>query len=626
MLMRALRKDAGLRLRDIGDARVVLHDQQTGTFPIAATSPVRRKPSMVWTGVALSAGILLGAGFMMLQRPPTMGTAAPTLNAQIPLPEGTELSYWDTTPIALSADGSNLVFTVEHPDRSTELFLRPIDGDAAQPIPGTRGGNDPFFSPDGRWIAYFDYPGKRLMKVPVEGGAPMAVCSAQDYSRGGAWSRSGTMIFPIAYTSGLYRVSADGGEAIPLTAPTEEEKSHRYPYVLPDDDTVLFVSIDADLTDYDDATIAMVSLSSGEIRPLIEGGTRPVYSPTGHIVYARGGALYAVPFDSKSRTVTGDPFLLVDDLMTAAHTAAAHFALAANGTLVHASGGKVIPRFRMLRVGLDGGETEVGMPERYFTNVRVSPDRKRLATHIEGASSNVWVYDLERRTLDRVTGTWENEFPVWTPNGRELIYLSSRPRDAGIYRVAADGSGPTEPLWTESPVAIPTSVSSDNRLVFAVFTKDAGFDIWSLDLDDPSDAASLLAEPENETEPMISPDDRWLAYVSEASGQREVYLTTFPEAGGRWLISNAGGSNPIWSLDGRTLYYRQGTEMMAVSLQAGAEPRPGVPRRLFTVPTRPWLPMASQWDLAPDGRGFLVMEEVVRPAPTVLHVSTNLLR
>jgi serine/threonine-protein kinase len=620
LLLRCLRKDPRERLRDIGDARIVLSELLAGGAEASDSqngfeerrSPARRRRAIAW-GLGLAAlGAVLGGAFVRyVWYPKEPSEARPTVRASIPLPPGNRLVISDYLSITIAPDGSRLAYVLESPDGTERLYVSEIAQDEARPIPDTEGWPySPFFSPDGEWVAYFDSISQRLMKVPVDGGAPVAVCEAPPSSRGGSWGPDDEIVFTPGYSSGLYRVSASGGVPTPISNLRDGEKSHRNPQILPDGKTVLFGIATPDITTFDDALIAALDLDSGEIRILIEGGTFARYLPPGHLVYARNGALHAIRFDLERGETLGSPVRVLDGLITSPSQSWALYAISREGTLVYAPGSPGLEDKRVISLDREGNPTPMDVPAENYYRVRVSPDARRLAFSIEAANTDIWIHDPGRKTLTRLTSGWDNEQPVWTPDGSRVVFTSNRTGDGDLYWRNADGSGDAEMLYASGHEKSPDSISPDGEfLVFTENDPETIVDIWVLPLKRPEEAPLLIETDFVEGQPAFSPDGKWIAYMSDQSGQNEAYVTSFPDPSARWQISNAGGIHPMWSKNGRELFYIEGDRMMAVTIDTASGFSAGVPRALFEKRGLSAYNATSRLDLTPDGKGFLAFEQ-----------------
>jgi serine/threonine-protein kinase len=529
------------------------------------------------------------------------------------------------TPIVrLSADGRQL-FVSAMVDRREEVVRRVLDRldmhvikGAGQGEQGT-GNSRPFVSPDGRWVAYARQ--KKLWKVPVEGGTAIEL-GPGDWA-GGSWGRNGKIIYTQAYNTGLWIVSEGGGDARLLTTPdaTKGELGHWWPQILPDGDHVLFTAY---RTPLDSATLEVLTISSGERRVLLTGGVHGFYVPTGHLLFAVGETIRAVPFDLGAREVIGVPRTVVDDVAMNLTDGAAAFDVSENGTLAYLPVDSYVSETDVVLVDGHGKET-LALPKRdRYTNPRLSPDGSRIAVDIRSASSqgDVWVFDVGRSGGTRITSEDGREFGAeWTPDGKELIFSSERPF-FDLYRRAADATRPAEALLTGKYDHYTGSVSRDGKL-FAFVMAVPGGEIWTVNLQGSPVATRYFNNGFNLGHPMLSPDGRWMAYDSDESGQGvDVFIQSFPDPRQKRVkVSPAHGSEPVWTRGGRELVYREGDKVMAVDIDLAAGTS-GPPRVLFSGPypsnqgwTRP-----RSYDVTDEGRFLLTNLPGEQPRPRIVVV------
>jgi len=511
---------------------------------------------------------------------------------------------------------------------NNRLHLRAIDQLNVTPIQGTEssgGSGDPFFSPDGQWIGYWQVGA--LRKVAITGGAPVKLGDAQQLTWGASWGADDTIVYGRG-PAGIWRVSGQGGTPERLVAVDEKkgEAAAAYgPQLLPGGRAVLFTL--ATSAGWNEAQIVVQSLDSNERKVVLRGGRDARYVETGHLVYARSGTLLAVPFDLARLEVTGGPVPLVEGVRDAGGvTGATHFSVSGDGTLVYAPGGPGQEAQRTLVwVSRNGAEQALGAPARPYGHPRLSPDGRRVAMEI---GPQLWLYDLVRDTLTRLTfeGT-ENQAQIWTPDGKRIVFASNKEGSIGIFWQMADGSGGLERLSTPSQyLQIPTSLSADGKLlVFHENNPSTVRDIWVLRLSDRK-AQPFLGTPFNEGRGTFSPDGRWLAYVSDESGRPEIYVQPYPGPGGKWQISTEGGTEPVWSRNGRELFYRSGTKMMAVETTTQPSFSAGKSRLLYEGQylTSVFPQLGTAYDVSPDGQRFLMVKELEQAtSPTQINVVLN---
>ena len=398
----------------------------------------------------------------------------------------------------------------------------------------------------------------------------------------------------------------------------KEESSHRWPQVLPGSKAALFTSVVAQAESFDDASIELVYLDSGERKVLHSGGHFGRYVPSGHLVYANSGTLFAIPFDLDKLEVTGSPSPLVQGVAINSE-GGAQFSVSDLGTLAFIGGEFSVPEYPILSVSHQGATTTLWQQPGTYTSPAVSPDGTSLALSIlRDDNWDVWVYDLERGVPTRLTfhEGYDGD-QVWSPDGEYLVFNSDRGGRDGIFRKRADGSGEAEFIAElEEGSLFPSSWSSDGKFLIGE-ASTSGNDIWALSLEEGAELEMFLATEFGEISPAFSPDGRWIAYTSDESGTDEVYVRPFPAAGGKWQVSDEGGGNPLWSPDGRELYYRTNTGMMVVSVETeGGTFRAGKPSQLFEGRFRGGVTgMAvsgfrfQDYDVLPSGEGFVMFPQ-----------------
>ena len=476
----------------------------------------------------------------------------------------------------------------------------------------------PSFSPDGRWVAFLG--GGAIQKVAITGGAPVVVAAGA--ARGATWVSDGSIIF-TQEGDGLARVSSDGGVPETLTTPDREnrEKTHRFPSALPGGKAVLFTHASADIDSFDQAAIAVLSLETGEHRILVERGSSPHYSSSGHLVYARAGAIVAVPFDVVELEVTGPPVTVLEGVAMNPIAGNAEMSLSSTGHLLYAPGGAFLPPHRIVWVDRNGQTEPLTETTGYFQFSTLSPDESQLAMFVGGANNSIWIYDIARATMARLVSGFENMGPIWTPSGDRVTFFSDRSGAFNLYWQVADGSAPLERLTTSEFNQRTGSWSPDGQwLAFIEVSPETGTDIWVLSMEGDRSARPFAQSASNETTPQFSPDGRFLAYVSDESGRREIYVQPFPTSGRKWQVSTAGGGSPLWNSSGRELVYRNGSEILAVDIDTRGELSLGNPRVLFEAPSA----LAGPSSISADGRRLLFIDRsAAPPAPTHLVLVQN---
>jgi Tol biopolymer transport system component len=623
LLRRCLEKNVRRRLSHVAEARMVIEDVLSGAAPAepgggaAESSRKRRRPAQV---ISLVAGLLAVVAIAVLATwylkpsPPR-----PVTRTTVNLPPGVELAALDLPAVAISSDGRQLAYVATR-NNVRQIYLRPMDGFETRPISGTESANAPFFSPDGQWIGFA--AAGNLKKILVSGGAALTLASV-GAERGATWAGGGTIVYTPTTASPLQQVLDAGGAPKPLTRLETGEITHRWPEILPGGDTVLFAAGQSANT----LQLAAYSLRTGKRKMLALSGTSPHYARSGHLIYAQQGSLMAVPFDAQRLQITGTPVPVVEGVLQSAGNGFAQYALSADGSLVYIPGSIQATQRKLVWVDRKGAELAVAAPARPYRYPRISPDGQRVAVTIEEAESNVWLYDLRRDTLSRLTFEGGiNLLGAWTPDGKRIAYASIR--EGGTqnpFWQPADGSGAAERLGTSEFSTTPSSFSLDGQLLASVQIRpDTGYDIDVTNLSDHK-INQFLRTRFFEGAPGFSPDGRWLVYVSDQSGRLEIYVQPYPGPGGKWQISTDGGTEPTWSRNGREIFYRSGNKMMAVDIAMQPSFSPGKPHMLFEAEYVPTPASFPNYDVSPDGQRFLVLKPDIsaRAASTQINVVLN---
>jgi serine/threonine-protein kinase len=614
-------------LHDIADARIEIED----AFSPEESAPVARKskhPVLLWALTAV-VGIAAIAGLDVVLRGRGNPTE-PTLHLSVTLPHELELiggTAGEPIP-AISPDGQRLVFSAREDD-TNRLYMRTVDSPEVVPLPGTERGSTPFFSPNGLWVGFF--ASGKLKKVSVQGGTPVDVCDAPS-NRGGGWFEDGTIVFSPTFNGGLARVSADGGNVEFVTTPDPEknERTHRWPEILPGGKAAVFTIGTKDKPgNYEDATIAVVDLSTGEVRPVIEGGSIARYSPTGHLIYSRERTLLAVPFDVELLKVTGPPVRVLDGVAGDQTSGAVHFGVSGNATLIYMPAATSLCMHTLVWVDREGrAQKSREVPRCPLVGPKLSPDGKlaAVALGLGPGEGDVWIHDFDRDKLTRVTFHNSAIGPIWTADGTRVAYGLTAGGTEGIGWKSADGADVEQLIARDSGefAAIPEAwLPEEQTILYSRAGGKGGSDIMALDVGN-GEIRPLLDGPFSEGGSTLSPDGKWMAYASDESGRFEVYVRPYPGPGGKWQISTEGGRGPIWSRKGEELFYTHGERMMVVPV--GTEPSfsAGTPRQLFEFPfmrtVGPW----ADYDVSPDGQLFLMTQRPKgEPAPRQINLVTR---
>ena len=596
----------------------------TSGTPVDSRSTFARVLARALSWPALAAVLASALLFVLVRwspwRPET--TSSPLrFQVQAPRITGALATGFDSERrLVLSPDGTRIVYQQSRSQSRIGLMLQRLDQFDPVPLPGTANAKAPFFSPDGKWVGYYDQSSGELRKIAVEGGSPVTICKVATPVSGASWATDDTLVFatglePSGFEAGtgLMRVSANGGEPEVLTKPDTGQPgtSHQFPSVLPGGRGVLFTIT----TEGSGGTrIAVLDRPSGKWRVLLEGGSGGEYVGSGHLLYVSRNTLHAVPFDLDRLELTGAAVPLVDDVAVArAGAGAPQYAISRAGTLVYARASAAqYPPASLVWVDRGGAETSIaGVPERRYRSLRLSPSGDRVALDVREGQDDTWVFDFQRRTLDKVTASPHNDdFPVWTPDGQKIVTGAS----PGLVWRPADGSGAEEALTTSAYVQFPMAFTPDGTGLVLSEQKGGDSDLSVLTLNGSREARPLtgLNTPAYEVSADLSPDGRWLAYQSNEGGQFQIYVRPFPDvARARYTISPGGGVNPTWSRNGgRELFYIDGAGMLtAVPIEPGVEFRFGAGVPLFNVGRYVAAGHSRSYDVSRDGKRFLFLRQ-----------------
>jgi serine/threonine protein kinase len=613
LLHRCLAKDRRQRLSDAADARLEIDDAAATPIPDLAMTPVRpaswRRKSIVASAAVLVVGAAASITVWLAQQP----TPASVSRFVVSLNPGDAFQFQGRHLVAFSPDGRHLAY---HANQG--LYLRRLDLLQASFVTGTAegGGRSPFFSPDGQALGF--WAGGELKRVGLSGGAPVSLCHV-DNPWGASWEADGTILFGQG-PRGIWKVAETGGIPEVLISVETGAEAHG-PQLLPGGEWVLFTLRPAGVSSWDAAQIVVQSVTTGERKIVIERGRDARYVATGHLVYAVGGTLVAVAFDVAALRVLGSAVSLVEVVAFAANiTGAVHFSLSRDGSLVYVPSVGVRPQRTLVWVDRQGREELIDAPADGYLYPRVSPDGTRVALDVLGqllttANRDVWIWDLARRTSTRFTfNPASDAFPVWTPDGRRLVFGSLLSGPYNIYWQAADGARAVERLTESENEQTPYSFSPDGKQMLLREEGTFAERLSLLTLGGDRQITPLLQGMFNHRNGEISPDGRWLAYESDESGQEEIYVRPFPDVdGGRWQVSRGGGLRPVWARSGRELFYQAPDgALIGVSVAVdGGSFRPGGPKKLVEGRYHMGSPAISgrTYDVSPDGQRFLMIRD-----------------
>jgi Tol biopolymer transport system component len=633
LLQRCLEKDPKRRLRDIGDARMDLDEALSGPAEngLAGREPGKMTRRTAIAALAGAAAGVAGTGAFAISR--YRGPVRRNLTQfAIPMPDGTFHPTSFNGRVAISPDGTRIAFNAASSPGSPAsglggagFYLRLLGELESKRVKDVLGGGaGPFFSPDGRWIGYLPTTGGRLAggirKLPLGGGASVPVCDLENFF-GATWADDDVIYFVPEFPAGVARVPAAGGEPKELVAIdfAKGERNHKYPHALPGGKAVLFTTVTSDSATYDDARIVVFSTQTGRKTILVEGGTCPRFSPSGHLLYARDGKIFAVRFDIDRLETKGQAVPVLEGVHMSRNTGVANYDVSATGDLVYVPGNCDGGARTLVWVDRNGKAEPVPLAAKSYLHPRLSPDDRRLAIEIEGPSHDLHVYDFNRTVLTNLTTDGVSHWPVWSPDGTELGFRSGPMSKFKLWRVRADRSSPPKLLPAVGTSQSAESWSPDGRAIAytAVARIGAPASIMVAPLDGSGKAEPFAGGTASEGSSKFSPDGRWLAYCSNESGTPQVYVQAFPGPGAKIQISNEGGTDPVWKRAGGELFYRNGDSMMVVSVTTAPSFTASRPQELWKghyshgMSSSCGAPGAtsSNYDVTADGQRFLMIRD-----------------
>jgi Tol biopolymer transport system component len=630
LLKRCLEKDRKARISDVGVARFLLNETIGGDNEAGATAPktpTTNRSRWIAGAAGVIAGALLVAAAWWLSPAPVADGAAPVRFVYTPGGERPLLLQGNDRDVAIAPDGSFIVFrSGDTREFQSRLMLRATDATEARELQGTRNARSPVVSPDGRWIAF--YADGELRRVQTSGGDAQRICRIGNPVRGMYWGDDDHIVFAVADTNVLRRVSASGGEPSELLAgPKGAPQVFGFPAALPGGRTALFTVFEG-LT----ARIDALDLATGAQTTVLTGASDPAFLPSGHLVFANAGSiamnggkpsvsLSAIRFDATRLQPLGEPISVADGISMGA-TGGVNYAVSRRGDMTYVPnvGGSADVSRLLTWVDRKGIETPIDAPPRGYAVARLSPDGNRIALDIRDQGNDIWIWDVRRRALSSLSRSPGPDMsPVWTQDSRQVIWTSSRwGGNPNLYRQLADGTGTAEHLGENATNQFPTSLTPDGRTVLLFGMGSTLMDIYTVNLDEAGRRQRpLLSQPAiYEFGPEVSPDGKWLAYHSNESGEFEVYVRPFPNVNdGRWQISSRGGSRAAWSRNGRELFfldadgYLSSAQIQTSGARFSAGPASSVLRtKYYLGSTSLGLDLRS-YDVTNDGRRFLMIKE-----------------
>ncbi len=549
-----------------------------------------------WAVAGLATGLALWASLRARPEPP----ARPVARFTLVLPPSAPLAEFSAGPtVAFSPDGSRIIY-VSSASTGNQLFSRRLDQLDPVPLAGTQNARNPFFSPDGRWVAYFS--GSKLYKLPLGGGPAAVVADVPGVAFGATWGTTDTIVFRLE--KALMKVAAAGGKPqLLLQSDTSRGESYMFPHYLPDAKALL-LQIRTKGVD----RLGVLTLATGKLTRFEQPGSNPRYVSSGHVVVAtRSGTLLALPFDASRLELTGSGVPVADGLVVGPG-GGARMGMSRDGAFAYVSGPVALRELVMVDRAGRARVLPAG-PQAYIAP-RVSPDGRQIAVEVaelDLVNSDVWVYDMAQHTRTRLTFDQSAHRPIWTPDGRRIVYSRGQFGQGDLYWIPADGSGPAELLLVAPEDQWAGDVTPDGRTL--LFRSGGGGPVRSihtLSLQGPRTAQPFLANQFDNHSPSLSPDGHWVASVSNESGRLEVYVRPFPGSGGRWQVSLDGGSEPVWAANGRELFYRNGTKMMVAAIALHPTFTVGARRELFEG-NYVNDPVYRSYDVTRDGQAFVMV-------------------
>ena len=621
-IQRCLTKDRKARIPDASVVRFLIDDtaaSRHGTFTptgIAAAPPSRTR-RIIPLAIAALAGASLAAAIAW---PLLRKEDAPRPSARFRI-ETPGISRVDQDKaIAISPDGRYIVYEAVT-GAGTVLMMRFLDGVEQTALPGTETGQAPFFSPDSKWLGFVTNTGE-FRKMPAAGGAVSSIGRMSgSVPRGVTWGEDGTIVFGSAVSSdGLMRMPASGGRPESLTRPDvmNGDSSHRYPRFLPGGKALIYTAVrPGDGTGSASHRLIALDLKTNRSTPLVNG-SHAAYIDTGHLIYGYDGTLRAVPFDAERLEVTGEPFTVFERLSVSI-AGAANYDVSSRGTLIYMPGvrGELTAKRSLVWVDRNGREEPIAAPTRAYLALRLSADGARAVLDSRDEASDLWIWDFARAILSRLTFEAAPDlFPIWTPDGRWVVYRSVAAGPHNLFRRRSDGTGSAEQLTRATQIHTATDATAGA----VIFTDQVEtHDIMMVPLEATGGerrVIPLVRTPANERNGTVSPNGRWLAYESDQSGGPQVYVRPFPDtSAGQWQISPGPGVKPRWSRDGRELFYvADDSALMSVAVPDGAVFQPGAPRSILKVTPTPGLVNGLFYDVMPDGRRFVMLKTLPQAA------------
>jgi serine/threonine protein kinase len=629
LIARCLQKKPKQRLQAVGDARIVLEEQiadpgKAMTSPGVTATAIEVLPRwrrlLPWAAVAVLAVALAAMTLWIFRQTPQV------VSAMVPPPEATDfyLNPASPGPVAVSPDGRSLAFSARDEDGEILLYVRRLDASRARALSDTQNAAYPFWSPDSRWIGYFNRTEGTLKKIDTRGGPPITLCSASN-GKGGTWNEDGVIVFTPGSNTPLHRVSSAGGDPTVMTEIDDSRhNSHRHPRFLPDGRHLLFLARGATPPE---SALMIVELEGGTTTEVMALVTQAEYA-SGHLLFVRERVLMARPFDPGRHEFEGEAVPVAEGILVVQGASLAAFSVSETGVLSFGTGQADVQLQLEWRDRAGRTDGTLGDPT-FYRSVNISPDdRMAAATVIDTTigTEDLWIFDLERGLRSRFTFDPGRDFwPIWSPTADTLYFASDRGGGGyDIYLKKLGGAGELEVVFHSERSLRPSSITPDGSHLLLFGPGDGtGRDISVLALDGKAEEQPFRRTEFNEGDGAFSPDGKWVAYYSDESGEWEVYVTPFPGPGRRWQVSTASGAYPVWRADGREIIYtRMNGELVAARVRSEGESFfVEGEEELFTI--RPPENGGPHFSISSDGQRFLVVPTATQPADSLLHLVVN---
>jgi serine/threonine-protein kinase len=631
LLRRCLEKDPKKRLRDVGEGMLQLEEGlasgSTSSIMVpaagdAATMPAHAPPKPLWRRAIpiVATAALTTVALITMNAWTTVPPEPPALVRFVhEPPEGNPIGLsTNYRELAISPDGRTIVYAALDSTGRMDLWTRRLDQVEAAPVRGGETGSNPFVSPDNQWIGFVDpSDGLTVKKVPILGGPSVPIARLSGGMAGAAWTRDGSIIFGVRSQS-LQIVKESGGEPVPLTTLDSDagDVEHLWPAEVPGTSIILFVTGHGTSPALG-GQLAAFDRASGRLVRFRLTGVQPKYVKTGHIVYASGdGSLRAVAFNPRTMEVSANPVPVLEGLGIKV-TGAANYDVADDGRLAYLAGGDLLNANRTITwTNRAGKETPIPAEARNYYYARISPDGSRLSLDVRDQEQDIWIWDLRRETLSRLTvRPGADQYGLWTPASDRVVFNSAGGGKSELFQMRADGTGQVEQVsdsTKEKLSPFPNAITPDGKqVIFRAASSASRNDLWIVSLSGDRSVKPLLAKEHNEANATLSPDGKWMAYESDLTGRSEVYVRPFPDVEtGQWPVSTGGGTEPLWSSkSGEIFYVSADQKLMSVRVSTANGFVADKPTALFDTKAYYFGGQGRNYDAAADGQRFVMVKE-----------------